>query len=261
MTTADAATAADRVAAPAGHPEPTAAADSPMTGRQVPLGPTTGATPSSVQRPPLRLHARWHRAVKRSFDLLIGVPLLVLALPLLVVLLALVRLSSPGPVLFRQQRPGRDGRTFTIYKLRTMRVDAEQILAADAALRQEFIANGYKLPLDRDPRVTAVGRFLRRTSLDELPQLLNVVLGTMSLVGPRPVLLEQAEELFGDDLDVYFAVKPGLTGLWQVSGRSSLTHEERARLDAAYVRCWSPMLDLKLLVRTVPAVLAARGAY
>lgn len=235
----------------------------------IPRAEPEHATPELVRAPlhpagdgqPLRVQSPAGRVLKRAFDLLVGVPLLLLSLPLLALLVVLVRVTSPGPALFRQRRPGRNGDTFTIFKLRTMRVDAEELLAADATLHEEFVANGYKLPLDRDPRVTPVGRFLRRTSLDELPQLINVVLGTMSLVGPRPVLAEQAEELFGDNIDLYFAVKPGLTGLWQVSGRSSLTHEERARLDEAYVRSWSPVLDVVLLVRTVPAVLAARGAY
>lgn len=255
MTTAEATAAVHGGLLPPGGPAPT---PDRRANTSLPAGPTRAFERATT---PLRVESRRGRAAKRCFDLLIGIPLLVLALPVLALLAVAVRLSSPGPALFRQQRPGRGGETFTIYKLRTMRVDAEDVLFADPPLYDEFVANGYKLPLDRDPRVTPVGRFLRRTSLDELPQLINVVLGTMSLVGPRPVLLDQAEALYGEDIELYFAVKPGMTGLWQVSGRSSLTHEERAELDRQYVRCWTPALDVVLLARTVPAVLTARGAY
>jgi lipopolysaccharide/colanic/teichoic acid biosynthesis glycosyltransferase len=218
----------------------------------------TLAPPSS---PELRIATPWGRFVKRSFDLLLGVPMFLLALPLLLLLIVLVRVTSPGPAVFRQTRPGRNGRDFTIYKLRTMVIDAEDCLNRDRQLRQEFEANGFKLPRDRDPRVTKIGRIMRRTSLDELPQILNVVGGSMSLIGPRPVLCDQTESLYGADVGLYFAVKPGLTGLWQVSGRSSLPDRERARLDGEYVVGWSLWFDATLLLRTLPAVVTGRGAH
>jgi lipopolysaccharide/colanic/teichoic acid biosynthesis glycosyltransferase len=199
------------------------------------------------------------RVTKRTVDLALGVPLLVLATPLLLALALAVRCSSRGPALFCQERPGRDGRPFTIRKFRTMHQGAEDELRTDPELAAAFAANGFKLA--DDPRVTRVGRFLRRTSLDELPQLLNVVGGSMSLVGPRPVLTEQAVDLYGDRIDRYFAVKPGLTGLWQVSGRSSLTHDERAELDISYVEGWDVGTDVILLARTIPAVVSGRGAH
>jgi lipopolysaccharide/colanic/teichoic acid biosynthesis glycosyltransferase len=222
--------------------------------------PTAIDTSRPLAAAELRIATTLNRFAKRTLDLLVAVPALVLCIPLLLGLLVLVRLTSPGPALFRQSRPGRDGRLFRIFKLRTMQIDAEERLFADPVLYAEFQASGFKLPADRDPRITPVGRFLRRTSLDELPQILNVVGGSMSLVGPRPVLLDQAEELYGSDIGLYLAVKPGLTGLWQVSGRSNLSQDERAELDGRYVLDWSPGLDITLLMRTVPAVLSGNGA-
>jgi exopolysaccharide production protein ExoY len=201
------------------------------------------------------------RAAKRLLDLLVGIPALVMAMPVIAALATAVRLETSGSPIFRQLRVGRDGELIEVWKLRTMRTDAEAFLAADPALMARYVRNGFKLEAGRDPRVTRVGRFLRRTSLDELPQLLNVVDGTMSLVGPRPVLPDELEVLYGDDAAVYTLVKPGITGPWQVNGRCHLVGVQRAELDVAYVRSLSVRTDLRLLVRTIPAALSQHGAH
>jgi exopolysaccharide biosynthesis polyprenyl glycosylphosphotransferase len=194
------------------------------------------------------------RVLKAVFDaVLAGVGFAVLLLPMLAIGLA-VRLTSPGPALFRQTRVGRDGRTFQLWKFRTM------VAGADAMTMSDNDVDGLLFKLRRDPRVTPVGRSLRRWSLDELPQLWNVLRGDMSLVGPRPPVPEEVAQ-YGDDVRRRLLVKPGLTGLWQVSGRSDLPWEECVRLDLRYVENWSVTLDLLILVRTVVAVARGRGAY
>ncbi|MFC5381881.1 exopolysaccharide biosynthesis polyprenyl glycosylphosphotransferase [Aquipuribacter nitratireducens] len=185
-----------------------------------------------------------------------GLALLVLSPVFLVVGLA-IRLDSPGPALFRQVRVGRNGRPFTILKFRTMHADAEARLLA---LVGDNEGAGPLFKMQDDPRVTRVGRFLRRTSLDELPQLLNVALGSMSVVGPRPPLPSEVEEYDATTMR-RLLVPPGITGLWQVNGRSDLSWEESTRLDVRYVENWSLGFDLRILARTVVAVLQARGAY
>ena len=195
-------------------------------------------------------------AAKRGIDVVGSVILLVLAAPLFAVIAMSIKLDSPGPVFFRQQRMGRDGRRFRIYKFRSMVADAELLRSALLAF------NEVKPPLFKirsDPRVTRVGRFLRRCSLDELPQLINILTGEMSLVGPRPPF----DHEFDDDyvhqcLRLHF--RPGLTGLWQVSGRSGLDYERMIRLDLRYTREWSFWLDLKILFRTIPTVISGKGA-
>ena len=182
--------------------------------------------------------------------------LLVLA-PVLLGLALLVRLDSPGPVVFRQQRIGRDGREFTMLKFRTMHAGPEP---AGTLLAHGNDADGVLFKLRSDPRITRVGRLLRRYSLDELPQLVNVVVGQMSLVGPRPALPGEVDR-YDDDPRRRLVVKPGLTGLWQVSGRSDLPWDEAVRLDLLYVDNWSLTLDLAILARTAGAVLGHRGAY
>jgi lipopolysaccharide/colanic/teichoic acid biosynthesis glycosyltransferase len=177
----------------------------------------------------------------------------------LLVLAIAVQIDSPGPALFTQQRVGRRGRTFRCYKLRTMCTDAEARLYADRTLRESYVANGYKLPVDCDPRVTRFGRLLRATSLDELPQLWNVLRGEMSMVGPRPIVDAEIPK-YREAYDLYRRVKPGMSGLWQVSGRSSTSYDERVQLDTYYVRNWSVWIDLVILVRTVGAVVFSRGA-
>ena len=202
----------------------------------------------------------WQEAAKRTLDVLgAGIGLL-LALPVLAVLAVLVRLDSHGPVLFVQRRVGRHGVPFGCLKLRTMCADAEERLAGDGSLRQAYEANGYKIPVDCDPRVTRFGRFLRATSLDELPQLWNVLTGDMSLVGPRPVV-EQELAHYGAARDVLLSVRPGITGAWAVQGRSSVNYPERADIELAYARAWSVGEDLRILVRTVAVVVQQHGAH
>ncbi len=205
------------------------------------------------------------RLAKRALDLAVALPCLILMAPLLLAVAVAIRLSTPGPALFRQVRLGRDRRPFVLCKFRTMysgcpddvhREYVRKLLTGSQA--PDGGRNGvYKL--DGDTRITPVGRLLRRTSIDELPQLLNVIRGDMSLVGPRPALDWEAE-MFGAGYDQRFAVPPGLTGLWQVSGRNSLTMRQGLDLDIEYVRRQSLALDLWILARTIPVVLSTRGA-
>ena len=196
-------------------------------------------------------------APKRVLDVAVSTLLLLVLLPFLVVLTLLIVLDSPGNPIFAQRRVGRDGRTFRFFKLRTMVPDAEQRLAEVQHLNQ---ANGPLFKIRRDPRVTRIGHFLRRTSLDELPQLWNVLRGDMSLVGPRPPLPHEVEAYTPHQWR-RLTVTPGMTGLWQVSGRSDLSFEDAIALDLTYVDTWSFWLDLSLLLKTALVVLVARGAY
>jgi lipopolysaccharide/colanic/teichoic acid biosynthesis glycosyltransferase len=196
---------------------------------------------------------------KRVLDVVLATVLLLLAAPLIALLAVAVKATSSGPALFRQVRVGQSGRRFHILKLRTMYSGAEALIADDSQLRRTYLSNHFKVPAAVDPRLTGIGRFLRRTSLDELPQLLNVVRGEMSLVGPRPVVPAELT-LYGDAAVLYQRVRPGLSGYWQVHGRSAVTGADRIALDEYYLRNWSIWLDLRILARTVPAVLGARGA-
>ena len=196
---------------------------------------------------------------KRALDIALIVLASPLVLPLGIVIALVVMATSRGSVLFGQERVGLGGRQFKMYKFRTMHREAEQLLAQDPHLWNEYVTNGFKLPAELDRRVTKVGRFLRRSSLDELPQVLNVLLGTMSLVGPRPVVPAELDN-YGDRRDVYMSVRPGVTGAWQVKGRSNIDYPQRVDVDEEYVRDWSFGLDLKILARTPRAVLSARGA-
>jgi len=197
------------------------------------------------------------RVVKAAFDRAAAAVALLILSPLLLAILLTVRLADRGPGLFRQTRVGEGGRVFRVYKFRTMVVDAEERKSRLTALNE---SNGVLFKMRRDPRVTPVGAWLRRWSLDEIPQLLNVLVGDMSLVGPRPALPQEAA-LYGDHVRRRLAVKPGITGLWQVSGRSDLSWDESVRLDLRYVENWSFMLDLQILWKTTSAVLRGLGAY
>jgi len=196
-------------------------------------------------------------AMKEIFDRAVAALCLCLLAPVLALVALAVRLSSQGPVIFRQVRVGRDGEVFTVFKFRTMVVDAETHLEALWELSE---GNGVLFKLKDDPRVTTVGRFLRRLSLDELPQLWNVLVGSMSLVGPRPALPNEAER-YGRSTARRLLVKPGITGLWQVSGRSDLSWEDSVRLDLYYVENWSFAGDIQILWKTVSAVMRGQGAY
>ncbi len=208
-----------------------------------------------------RLLFRTPQAFKRLFDIVSAACGLLLLAPVFAAAAAAIRISSPGPVFYGQKRRGRDGRVFRAWKFRTMAPNAEKILAAHLAanpgLRAEWECDH---KLRRDPRVTPAGRLLRKTSLDELPQLWNVLLGEMSLVGPRPIVDDEIAK-YGAKYALYRKVRPGISGLWQVSGRNNTTYDERVRFDEYYVRNWSPWLDLYILARTVKVVLTGDGAY
>ncbi|MBI5231343.1 MAG: sugar transferase [Coriobacteriales bacterium] len=201
--------------------------------------------------------SRGRLLLKRAFDLAVAGAIVAVGLPLWAGIAIAIKLTSRGPVFYRQERVGRSGRTFGMLKFRSMYADADERLAELLASNE---ANGPLFKMKDDPRVTPVGRWMRKFSLDEFPQLLNVLAGEMSLVGPRPPLPREAAE-YTEHAWRRLDVVPGMTGLWQVSGRSSLTFEEMVRLDLFYIENWSVGLDLALMARTVPAVLLARGAY
>ena len=197
-------------------------------------------------------------AIKRALDVVVSAALLIVLAPLLAVLVAGVKMTSRGPVLYRWEVVGEGGRPFTGYKLRTMVLDADD---RKAALMAENEMSGPVFKMKKDPRVTRFGRFLRTYSLDELPQLWSVFKGDMSLVGPRPPLRSEYAH-FTEYQKRKLAVKPGLTCLWQVSGRSAISDlDEWVRLDLEYIERWSLWLDIKILAATVPVVLFGRGAY
>ena len=199
----------------------------------------------------------WNLLIKRGLDVVVSVGVLTLLSPLLLVVALAIKLDSAGPVLFRQTRVGRDGQPFTLYKFRSMRRDAEQQLNQLWELNE---ASGPLFKIRDDPRITRAGRLLRRTSIDEFPQLINVLKGEMSLVGPRPPLPNEVEK-YEDWHLRRLEVAPGLTGLWQVSGRSEIPFDEMVMLDIYYIENWSLGMDLSIMLRTVPAVLSGGGAF
>ncbi|TMR09330.1 sugar transferase [Nonomuraea turkmeniaca] len=223
-----------------------------VAGPRTMIRPAAGLPLLHVEHPELT-GAR--QLVKNVFDRLVAVGLLALLAPVLAGLAVAVRVTSPGPALFRQTRVGRDGKLFTILKFRTMRRGSEEQKITLVSDR-----DGVLFKIRNDPRVTPLGTRMRRHSLDELPQLINVVRGHMSLVGPRPPLPEEVAR-YGDDVRRRLLVRPGLTGLWQVSGRSDLSWEESVRLDLRYVENWSLTLDLQILWKTWSAVARGQGAY
>jgi Undecaprenyl-phosphate galactose phosphotransferase WbaP len=202
----------------------------------------------------------WDRRAKRALDLFGVVVGGLLISPLLLVLATLIKLESSGPVLYKQQRLGGEGNPFCLYKFRTMHPEADEMLTKllqdEPNLRSEWERNK---KLRNDPRITRIGRFLRKSSLDELPQLWNVLRGEMSLVGPRPALVEEVSK-YGEVYTLYQRMRPGITGLWQVSGRNDTSYEERLAMVAYYVRNWSIWLDLIILARTVKVVVFRWGA-
>lgn len=200
----------------------------------------------------------FERFAKRAFDFVLASIALVVLSPVFLVLSILIRLDSRGPAFYRQERVGRGGKPFTMYKLRSMVTDAEARRAELESLNES--QDGVTFKLRNDPRITRVGRWLRRFSLDELPQFWNVVKGDMSLVGPRPPLVSEVE-LYGHWVRKRLEATPGLTGLWQVSGRSEIGFNKMVELDLFYIEHWSFALDLQILLRTIPAVISGRGAY
>ena len=225
-----------------------------VAGPRTTIRPTAGLTLLHVDHPQL---TGLRLVVKDLFDRCVAAAALLLLSPLLAVLGLTIWLSDRGPALFTQVRVGKDGRAFRIYKFRTMVVDAEQRKAELLATHE---TDGILFKLRNDPRVTAVGAHLRRWSVDELPQLINVFLGDMSLVGPRPALPDEAEK-YAEHVHRRLVVKPGITGLWQVSGRSDLSWDESVRLDLRYVENWSFALDLQILWKTISVLVRRSGAY
>ncbi len=213
----------------------------------------------------------WGRFLKRAFDIVFSAIVLVVLSPGLLLIGLAVRIDSPGPVFYLHRRLGFNGKVFKVFKFRTMKLEycrgrgyggasAERKykeMMREAKYREEFTAS---FKVKDDPRVTRVGRFLRRTSLDELPQFINVWLGSLSLVGPRPVIREEVERYNGAEY-LLWSVRPGLSGLWQVSGRSELTYEERVKLDLYYIENWSPWMDFIVLTKTIIQIFVGRGAY
>lgn len=202
-----------------------------------------------------------NRYLKYSFDFICTLLGTIVISPLLMIIALLIYFDSRGAVIYKHIRIGKNGKPFGCYKFRTMCMDAdkklEQLLANDEVARREW---QQEFKLKNDPRVTRIGRFLRKTSLDELPQIFNVLKGEMSLVGPRPVVEAELEK-YGEYLDDYLMVRPGITGMWQVNGRSDTTYEERVRMDSWYVRNWSVWIDILLLWRTAKSVIKCEGAY
>lgn len=240
---------------------------SPFTGADdaapsaVELQPTDDQTlilrlrPSTVETSPA--WQNWQARAKRGLDFLLSLAALIVLAPLLVLIAIAIRLDSRGPVIFRQTRCGKDGKPFTFLKFRSMVVDAE---LRQADLLQQNEADGPIFKIRKDPRITTVGRFIRRTSLDELPQLLNVLKGEMSLVGPRPPIPSEVAQYDSWQRNRLRCV-PGITGLWQVSGRSELTFDEMVELDLKYITNWTVWHDIRIIMDTLVAVVMMRGAY
>ena len=208
------------------------------------------------------LNSLTNTIIKRCFDLFFSLTGFIIASPLYLILTLLIKLTSKGPVIFSHKRIGRNGVEFNAYKFRTMYCDAQDrlkhILAANPEACKEWETN-YKLK--NDPRVTPIGKILRAASLDEIPQIFNIIKGDMSLVGPRPVIQDEIDKYYGDHKEYYYSVTPGLTGLWQLSGRSNTDYTFRIETDAWYVQNWSLWLDVIILFKTIPAVLKREGAY
>ena len=197
------------------------------------------------------------KMIKRAMDLVVSATMLLILSPVMIASAIAIKATSPGPVFFRQQRSGRGGAPFAIFKFRTMYVNAEEMRSS---LLAENEMDDVLFKMKEDPRITKVGKFLRKTSLDELPQFLNVLKGDMSLVGPRPFILSESAQIEGWATR-RFDVPPGITGLWQVSGRSELTYDDLRHLDTVYVTSWSLWWDLRILAQTPGSVLKQRGAY
>lgn len=203
-------------------------------------------------------HIPW----KRGFDILFSLLVLTIGLPIFFVIFLLIKFTSRGKGIYSHERVGRGGKSFQCYKFRTMHPDADQrlkaLLSTQPQLRGEW---EQKQKLSTDPRITPVGKFLRKTSLDELPQFWNVLKGDLSIVGPRPVVESELAKHFGVKAGKILSIRPGLTGLWQVSGRSDTSYAKRIELDEQYVDNHSPILDLKLIFKTIPTMINTKGAY
>ncbi|KYC64646.1 sugar transferase [Heyndrickxia coagulans] len=205
--------------------------------------------------------SRFYLCTKRSIDIIASLMGIILTSPIYLVLWFFYRFGeNKGPLIFKQKRLGKNGKLFYIYKFRSMVVNADEKLKKNKVLYQKYIKNNYKLKPEEDPRITNLGRFLRKTSIDEIPQLINVLQGKMSLVGPRPIVEEELKE-YKDRKMEFLSVKPGLTGYWQICGRSNVGYPERVDLELYYVANKSFKLDFMILIQTFIAILRGRGAY
>jgi undecaprenyl-phosphate galactose phosphotransferase len=209
-----------------------------------------------------RLKSTYRIVLKEIFNYILAILLLPILLPVIGILAFMIKRESPGPIFFTHNRLGKDGKTIPTLKFRSMYVDAqerlEKLLFENEEIQKEWETN---FKLKNDPRVTKIGTIMRKTSLDELPQIFNVLKGEMSFVGPRPVIQQEIDQYYKEDSEYYFMVKPGITGLWQVSGRSDTDYEFRIKTDKWYVRNWSLWLDIVILFKTVKVVLFKEGAY
>lgn len=231
----------------------------------VPLGNVQIENFMDQRLPVLRLENNlanlWNRLFKRTFDIIATIVGLLLLWPVFIAIGLVIKFTSPGPVLFAHTRIGRNGKSFSCYKFRTMIDNSQEVLVEYLQNNKDAASEwNENFKLKYDPRITKIGAFLRRTSLDELPQLWNVLIGDMSLVGPRPIIDEEISK-YGLYIEDFYMVRPGITGLWQVSGRSDTTYEERVMMDSWYVRNWSVWLDLIYLLRTIGILISKKGAY
>lgn len=203
-----------------------------------------------------------HLPLKRIFDIVFSIIVIMFLFPFFLLIALIIRATSPGPAIYYQNRIGRGGKHFKCYKFRTMLPDADarldEILASHPDIKREWDTNH---KLKNDPRITSIGRFLRQTSLDELPQFWNVLKGDLSVVGPRPVVEEELTKHFGDKANIILTIRPGITGIWQVSGRSDTTYAKRIALDEHYIKTRSLLLDCKIIVITIYTLFSKNGAY
>ena len=201
--------------------------------------------------------------VKRIFDIVSGiVGACVLFLPAAILIFIIYKLKGySGSIFFKQERLGLNGKKFKIIKFRSMIENAEEVLSSNKVLYRKYVENGYKLAPEEDPRLTTIGAFIRKTSIDELPQFINILKGDMSFIGPRPIIEEEIQEYKGSDKDKFLSVKPGATGYWQVSGRSNVSYPERCDIELYYIDNMSLLLDLKILLNSFAKVISKTGAY
>lgn len=207
-----------------------------------------------------RSNRKYYQIIKRGFDIMTSGLALVGLSPLFLVIGIIVKNQDHGPVFYKQIRIGKNGKPFGMYKFRSMRMNAEEELKKNPGLYQKYVAAGYKLPEGEDPRITKIGRWLRKTSLDELPQFYNVLKGQMSMVGPRPVIEEELKE-YGSKKSKLLSVKPGAFGLWQASGRSNITYPERCDIELEYIDNASVSYDLKIFFKTIKSIIKKDGAF
>lgn len=201
-----------------------------------------------------------YRYLKRFLDIIGSLLALVVFSPIFLILAILIKSRDGGSAFFAQERIGKGGKPFKMYKFRSMRMDAEQILKSDPALYQKYVANDYKLLAEEDPRITPIGRWMRRTSVDELPQFVNILKGDMSIIGPRPVVEKELEE-YGDRKDKFLSVRPGAMGLWQATGRSNISYPERCDVELKYIDHISFGYDVKVFFQTIFSIFKKEGAY